>query len=251
MVRAGTTAQFQIALDRVALCSVHLPGSRVESLEASRFDQATVEVTPPPATRAGSYRVTMTCSGLAPQQLVLRVRQPHSRNHHVRARLYPWRLVVLGTHMRPLSAEEAWATAKQRWAQEAPSILAGYANGQCTDWAAQKRPDVIEKVYEASVVADLLHQPPPPQLGDAQTWATVAADVGMSVSDTPAAGALVVWQEGVEGANAATGHVGYVESVSADGSTFSTSEMNDGGPYVMGYRTLATALVAGRSFILP
>jgi surface antigen len=110
---------------------------------------------------------------------------------------------------------------------------------------------VIERVYEATVVAELFHRLPPPQLGAAQTWAAVAADVGLHVSDTPVAGALVVWQEGVEGANPETGHVGYVESVSPDGATFSTSEMNDGGPHVMGFRTLSATPVAGRSFILP
>jgi surface antigen len=61
----------------------------------------------------------------------------------------------------------------------------------------------------------------------------------------------VVWREGVEGAGAGTGHVGFVESVSADGSRFSTSEMNFGRAYAIGRRTLSSAPVPGRSFILP
>jgi surface antigen len=91
----------------------------------------------------------------------------------------------------------------------------------------------------------------PAQLGDAYTWATAAAAVGFQVSELPVPGALVVWQPNVEGAGEETGHVGYVESVSPDGSTFSTSEENFGGVFLMGYRTLSTTPVAGRSFILP
>lgn len=146
---------------------------------------------------------------------------------------------------------EAIAIARRRWESEGQGILNGYRNGQCTDWASQKRPDVVERVFEATVVAEVLKRPRPMQLGDAQTWATAAAGVGMTVSNLPAAGALVVWQEGVEGANPLTGHVGYVEPLAEDGSTFSTSEMNFGAPYQMGYRTLSSTPVEGRSFIWP
>jgi len=146
---------------------------------------------------------------------------------------------------------EAIAIARKRWESEGQGILNGYRNGQCTDWASQKRPDVIERVFEATVVAEVVKRPQPMQLGDAQTWATVAAGVGMTVSNLPTAGALVVWQEGVEGANPLTGHVGYVESLAEDGSTFSTSEMNFGAPYQMGYRTRSSTPVEGRSFIWP
>jgi surface antigen len=147
------------------------------------------------------------------------------------------------------SEEEALAIARKRWEEGGQEFLAGFRSGQCTDWAAQKRPDLVERVYEATVVAELLHRDPPVQLGVAQTWGAAAESVGMTVSDSPAAGALVVWQEGVEGANPETGHIGYVESVATDGSTLSTSEMNVGAPYQMGYRTLFSTPVQGRSFI--
>jgi surface antigen len=146
---------------------------------------------------------------------------------------------------------EAVAIARRRWESEGQEILNGYRNGQCTDWASQKRPDVIERVFEATVVAEVLRRPRPLQLEGAQTWAAAARGVGMTVSNLPAVGALVVWQEGVEGANPLTGHVGYVESLTEDGSTFSTSEMNFGAPYQMGYRTLSSLPVEGRSFIWP
>ena len=150
---------------------------------------------------------------------------------------------------RPYTLVELNGQAQVMWAQKGAGILAGWrGTGQCTDWASQKRPDVIERVVEADYVASVRHQPTE-ALGDAHTWASVAAWAGMTVSDMPMAGALVVWQPGVEGANPGTGHVGYVESVSSDGSTFSTSEMNVGGVGQMGYRTLSTTPISGRLFI--
>jgi surface antigen len=147
---------------------------------------------------------------------------------------------------------EAAALAHERWMKEGAAILGDFnGSGQCTEWAAQKRPDVIQRVFEADWAAQLQGVAEPAHLGDADTWATAAAAVGFQVSELPVAGALVVWQPNVEGAGEETGHVGYVESVSPDGSTFSTSEENFGGVFLMGYRTLSTTPVAGRSFILP
>jgi surface antigen len=234
-IKPDHRVRIPIVLDHVTSCSARLGLTHALLEPASQFDEASLEVVAPPATKAGVYRVTLACAG-APSQQVLP---------------WGWLLTLRGTHIRPPTPEEAAAIAKARWQVVAPSYLATFENGQCTDWAAQKRPDVVERVYVASVVAELLHLPRPPALGPAQTWAAAAAAAGMTVSEYPVAGSLVVWQEGVEGANEGTGHVGYVESVSQDGTTFSTSEMNDGGPYIMGYRTLSTAAVAGRSFILP
>jgi surface antigen len=147
---------------------------------------------------------------------------------------------------------EAAAMAHERWEKEGATYLADWeGSGQCTEWAAKKRPDVIQRVYEADVAAELQKGPPPAELGSAYTWATAAAAVGFEISEYPAQGALVVWQPEVEGAVAGSGHVGYVESVSPDGSTFFTSEENFGGLFQMGYRELSTAPVAGRNFILP
>jgi surface antigen len=71
------------------------------------------------------------------------------------------------------------------------------------------------------------------------------------VKNTPVAGAIAVWQPGADG-GVASGHVGYVKSVSASGATFATSEMNDlGVPYKMIYRMLSSVPLAGRTFIYP
>jgi surface antigen len=83
----------------------------------------------------------------------------------------------------------------------------------------------------------------------AKDWAAFARLAGMTVKAVPVAGAIVVWQPGVEGAAGESGHVGYVESV-ANG-RFTTSEENFGAPYQMGSRTLSAAPIRGRLFIYP
>jgi surface antigen len=152
----------------------------------------------------------------------------------------------------PIGPTEAAAMARERWAKEGTAILGDFnGSGQCTEWAAQKRPDLIQRIYEADWAAQLQEVQEPPMLGAAFEWPTSAVAVGFQISELPVQGALVVWQPNVEGASEESGHVGYVESVSPDGSTFSTSEENFGGLFLMGYRTLSTTPVAGRSFILP
>jgi surface antigen len=150
------------------------------------------------------------------------------------------------------NAAEAASQAHERWIREGAAILADFTgSGQCTEWAAKKRPDLIQKVFEGWWAAELQRVRGPPMFGAAAEWPTSAAAVGYQISEDPAPGALVVWQPGVEGASEESGHVGYVESVSPDGSTFSTSEENFGELFAMGYRTLSATPVTGRSFILP
>ncbi len=76
-----------------------------------------------------------------------------------------------------------------------------YVEGQCTQWAWSKRPDL------------------PSSLGNAYSWAAAAARLGYRVDHVPAAGAIFQTLDGWYG------HVGYVEAVNADGSIVVT-EMN-------------------------
>jgi surface antigen len=248
-VKAGDRVRFFATVDHVDTCAAHLNGSVRWLDHAARFDRVEVSVDVPPRAKPGTYSIMLRCSGAAPVRLRMTV---HSTRHSVKTLTsFGKGLNVFGAHVRPLTNEEAALKARERWLAEGPTILAAYRSGQCTDWAAQKRPDVVQRVFEAGVVAELLKTTPPSPLGNAQNWAAVAASVGMTVSEWPVPGALVVWREGVEGAAAETGHVGYVESVSADGSTFSDSSMNVGGLYRMGYRTRPSAPVPGRLFIWP
>lgn len=246
-VKPGGQASFKLAFPTKAACSASFAGRELK-LETSEFDH--MELLVRVGRRAGPAIDTFTvaCRGSAPAHFPVVVGARRGRGTH-------FAIPGISFSVRPISRRlpsfvEATATAQAKWASEGAQILAGFRSGQCTDWAAQKRPDVVQRVFEATVVAELLQQPEPPQLNAAQDWSASAAAAGLVISDRPQAGALVVWQEGIEGANAQTGHIGYVESVSPDGSTFSTSEMNIGAPYEMGYREVSTEPVAGRNFIL-
>jgi surface antigen len=248
-VKAGERVRFFLTIDHIATCSVHLNGSVRRLNNAARFDQIDVDVDIPPRAKPGKYQLTLRCSGAAPVRLFMTV---HTTSHV--AKKLTWfgkGLSVFGTHVRPLTSEEAAHKAHERWLAEGAAILTRWRSGQCTDWAVQKRPDVVQRVFEARVVAELMKTTPPGWPRAAQDFAATAASVGMTVSEWPTTGALVVWQEGVEGAAAKTGHIGYVESVSADGSTFSDSSMNVGGLYKMGYKTRSSTPVPGRLFIWP
>jgi len=149
--------------------------------------------------------------------------------------------------------QQALQAAQTEWGQGAGAqFLASFRNGQCTDWAAQKRPDIVESIWAQSIANGVLTPGQPSTIDfTAKNWAALAQAAGLTVKNTPVVGAIAVWQPGVDG-GVTTGHVGYVESVSASGATFATSEMNDlGVPYRMIYRTLSSAPLAGRTFIYP
>ncbi len=84
----------------------------------------------------------------------------------------------------------------------------GYDYGFCTWYAAKRRADI--------------GRPVPSNLGNANTWASIAAAFGIATGATPQVGAVAVKHA------AAPGHVAVVEAVNADGS-FWISEMNSYG----------------------
>jgi surface antigen len=84
----------------------------------------------------------------------------------------------------------------------------GYDYGFCTWYAANRRAQLGRDV--------------PGNLGNANTWAVIAASFGIPTGPSPAVGAVAVKH------SRAPGHVGIVEAVNADGS-FWMSEMNSYG----------------------
>lgn len=99
-----------------------------------------------------------------------------------------------------------------------------YAYGWCTWYAWERRQDL------------------PSNLGNANTWATMAAAAGFVVNRTPAPGA--VFQRG-----GGLGHVGIVEEVYPDGSV-KVSDMNGyAGWGRVGYSTWSAAEAAGYMYI--
>ena len=99
-----------------------------------------------------------------------------------------------------------------------------YGRGQCTQWAWYKRQDL------------------PSTLGNANAWARNAAAAGYVVNRTPAPGAIFQTSSGWYG------HVGYVESVNADGSIVIT-EMNYGVNYRVIRSTIPASAVGNFNYI--
>jgi hypothetical protein len=139
--------------------------------------------------------------------------------------------------LEPLTSDRAAALAVTWWQGAGPAILGRLRNGQCTDWASRMRPDIVERAAELQHQQLLLGQAPATLRWVARDWAETASAAGFPVGPIPQVGAIAVFQPGVDGANATTGHVAYVEAVNADGS-YRVSEENVGGPYRMASRTL-------------
>lgn len=96
----------------------------------------------------------------------------------------------------------------------------GYDFGYCTYWVAKLRAQS--------------GNPVPTNLGNAATWATRAAAMGLPTGTTPRVGAAVVTK------TAGAGHVAYVTAVNGDG-TITISEMNHKGWNKVNSRTLPAA----------
>ena len=135
------------------------------------------------------------------------------------------------------------------WAVNGNSLLSLFQNGQCTQWAADKRPDVVKSIVISTVSHDLLRG-----LGetipsfDARNWATLAQAAGLPTGQRPKVGALMVFQPGVMGAGSA-GHIAYVQSVRKR--TFTISEMHAPLLFHVTYETFqkSAARQAGVRFI--
>lgn len=95
----------------------------------------------------------------------------------------------------------------------------GYDYGFCTWYAAKRRADI--------------GRPVPSNLGNANTWAALAAGYGIPTGPSPQVGAVAMKHA------RAPGHVAIVEAVNADGS-FWISEMNS-----FGQRSMTDAAPAG------
>lgn len=97
--------------------------------------------------------------------------------------------------------------------------------GQCTTWGWIKRPD-LAGIMKAN----------------ANRWDDIARANGISVNRTPSAGAIFQTDSGW------FGHVGYVESVNADGS-INVSERNYAGCYGVMYSTIPASEVGKFNYI--
>lgn len=130
--------------------------------------------------------------------------------------------VTISTAPFPRPVIRASAQALLFWASNALSIGNVFRNGQCTDWAQLRRPDVVQSVYMSHF--DRFDGGGVVESWNAQYWAQLAAQAGVPVGRSPVVGAVMVFAPGVHGAGG-VGHVAVVEAVRSDGS-FVISHMN-------------------------
>jgi surface antigen len=115
----------------------------------------------------------------------------------------------------PRPVAQASAKAQEWWVANEAAITGWFRNGQCTDWAEQRRPDILRDVslfrYDHYGPENVLTS------WDARFWGILAADAGLPRSRRPAVGSVMVILPGSYGAGS-LGHVAIVEAVAADGS---------------------------------
>jgi surface antigen len=122
--------------------------------------------------------------------------------------------------------ELRWApTATQFWTTDGPAVASLFHNGQCTQWAQTRRPDIVRQGVEAIVAREIASNQPE-NMGDwdARYWPANARQAGIPTGQAPRARALIVFSPGTLGAGSA-GHIAYVQKVYGDGS-FLISEMH-------------------------
>ncbi len=132
------------------------------------------------------------------------------------------------------AARVDWARAQAVlfWASSGAGILArfhaGASAGQCTDYAAARRPDIVARVDQSVFASRRLLDP----LAfiyvtvdwNAKAWTADATSAGIPTGSTPAPGAVMVLQPGAHGAGT-VGHVAVVDSVARSGA-FTVSQMH-------------------------
>jgi surface antigen len=120
------------------------------------------------------------------------------------------------------SATYKWEpSASQFWAVNESEVMSQLQNGQCIQWAADKRPDIVRRGMEA-IISQELAAGMPEDLGNwsAKYWSTYATLAGIPTGSVPEVGAIAVFQPGVLGASAPDGHVAYVQRVTSSGRAY-------------------------------
>jgi hypothetical protein len=118
---------------------------------------------------------------------------------------------------------EPWAAGF--WVVNHGAINRLFNNGECTEWAARKRPALVREMIQARIAYEVQHRLPEilPNL-NARYWPADASAASVATGTLPVRGALVALQPGVLWAGP-RGHIAYVERVYRDGS-FQISQMN-------------------------
>jgi surface antigen len=122
-------------------------------------------------------------------------------------------------------------------ASAAGEHLHWFKKGQCTRYAYQKRPDIVDEGYARHAY---LHW-------DAWEWSGHAKASGFKVDRKPRKGDIAVWQPNVGGATG-KGHLAYVEGVTKQHKV-KISEVNWNGHHTMTRRTLSATYAKKLEFV--
>jgi surface antigen len=267
--RPGERVTFSAAVSGARTCTVRA-GAVHTTANVSGASQIRVSLRVARRARAGAWRISIACPPLPARNVALSVRRSGNRGSasrqlvagaihvEVTARTRPRRPTAPTTLTAPrapsgastppavavpMSEADALARAHGDWGIYGAGYLAVFRNGQCTDWAAQKRADIVEQATVRLWADHFMGQPDLGISWDGGFWDDMARAARLPVGTVPKAGALVTFDPGVMGADLTTGHIAYVESVNADG-TFTISEMNAPLAGDVTYRSIPTAAVA-------
>jgi surface antigen len=257
VTRPGKSVNFSVPVRGAHTCIVRGDGRRA-SANVDGATRVQIAFRVAAHARRGPWRFSVTCSpGTTRRVLVTVGRARRSTGHlvagairiRVAARVPPTppaaapAAPALPAVAGPMSEADALARARADWATYGAAYLAVFRNGQCTDWAAQQRPDIVER---ATVRLWADHYMGLPDLGiswNGGFWDDMARAARLPVGTVPKAGAVVTFDPGTLGANTTTGHVAFVESVDRNGA-FTVSEMNAPVPWQVTYRTIPASAIA-------
>ena len=261
LVRPGERVTVPVAVDPgTRTCTLRV-GAKSRTAVASDATEIRFSFRVARTPRLRSARVTLACTSAQLQHGVLRVRRGgratrpliNGAIHAVAIRLK--RPAKPSAPPAPamsawLSPAEASARAIADWAAYGDAYASVFRNGECTDWAQRRRPDIVQSATIRLWAEHLTGAPEAVANWNGGFWDDTARAAGLEVGAIPRVGAVATFDPGTQGVVAATGHVAYVESINPDGS-FVVSEMNAPLPYEVSYRTIPAAAIArgGLSFV--
>jgi CHAP domain-containing protein len=264
--RPGGLVSFSVPVADARTCGVRAGGRR-RTADVTGAVGIKVSFRVAPLARAGTWQLSVACAPGAAQRVVLTV--AGTRHHKATSgRLVagPIRIVLVRparatspartpprpataaaaapAAAAPMSEADALARARADWVTYGPAYMAVFGNGQCTDWTAQRRPDIVEHATVRLWADHYMGLPDPGVSWNGGFWDDMARAARMPVGATPEAGAIVAFDPGTMQASPITGHVAYVESVDDDAGTFTISEMNAPVAWMVSYRTIRTSAIA-------
>jgi hypothetical protein len=183
----------------------------------------------PGRARSATWRLSAIC-GNSQIGVVMMVHGPRHRS--VLALVHQIRVLQFGgTFPTPQALQLTLVpvVARTWWTLTSHTILSafhtGRSAGQCTDYVAGIRPDVIMRVDVWAYVRHLLLSRGALNVNWlAKDWAVEAEQAGLPTGNVPQPGAVMVFQPGAYGAYS-DGHVAIVDEVNGDGS-FTISAMH-------------------------